>query len=318
MDMITNENYSCINTKQMNKLSFVVLLILIKIVVDMDNRMEIMKAIDIIKNINLEKELLIKGVTKEHIDYIKNVKVQCLSELYKYYDKDTSIKQIETLVSPKKIVDIGRANPNESLYDCANGTSSTRNDNRADLNCFSMAIALKHIVNDTLNDIYRWYAEYCDPIKLVYFSDDDVYQVGCDGNHRSLYALIVDAPKVRAIVTTYKKNSKKYKAHLRWAQLSKEYNISYGLLEESIIFKGEHSEYKVKGYTLPEKFNSYCEDSIQKLELELASDFQILIHKKLILLSKRYSFAKKHFLKFFCNTQLQRQRIIQHINNIEI
>ena len=37
MDMIANENYSCINTKQMNKLSFVVLLILIKIVVDMES-----------------------------------------------------------------------------------------------------------------------------------------------------------------------------------------------------------------------------------------------------------------------------------------
>lgn len=171
----------------------------------------------IISETNLEEELIKKGVTDKHIQYIKNTKNKYVDNYQKYYDYVEDRKNI--LVDPIKIKIIPRMSTKYSLYDAASGEFD------CGLNVYRMAYAVLHIKNDSLSTLYNWYECKCDPVGLIYYMDDDVYMVSPDGSHRSLYCIIVGAPKIRANVSIYRKNRKKYLKYV--CEIRKEEIIKY-------------------------------------------------------------------------------------------
>lgn len=274
--------------------------------------MLIEEAYEIVENVDLEIELVAKGINPGHIKYIKENRPEFDADYSDYYEQDSDNDRERVLVEPKKIKGITRANFDLSYYANANGEGSSN------LNVFRMAEAVEHIKNDELKEIYKWYKDLYDPVKLIYYSDDDVYVVGSDGNHRSLYAIIANAPMIRADVRYYKKDINKYQAFLRMLSILRQYDLrlewNQAYTDKEFIFKFRDLEYSVRGYIDPKNFEGYDHDKMNQLENQLESDWKYLGNNKLIFYLSRYSFLKRLFLKIFINEE-QALRIEKHIDN---
>lgn len=54
----------------------------------------------------------------------------------------------------------------------------------------------------TLEELKESYKELFNPVKMVYYKDDEEYYLVTDGNHRTLTAMLLGAEYIRADVTT--------------------------------------------------------------------------------------------------------------------
>ena len=279
--------------------------------------MDFDEANELIEHTDLEKVLIGKGVQLDHINYLKYNCPIFLEDFYEEcYEREVDKDCKGVLVSPKKIVSINRANCEFSFYDNAAGKCSS------DLNVYRMAKAIMHIKNDTLKQIYSWYETLYYPVDLIYLEDEDIYMIGCDGNHRSLYALIVNAPVIKANVSYYKKNVEVYKAYLQYKALSDTYALIdidsssfYQMKAKEYFFDYNGKEYYVEGYTFPkdENTNQYSKVKVEQLENELRSDWKYLNSKILVNgIGKNYK-VLDFCLNLTCKDDKQRKRIRQHI-----
>lgn len=184
-----------------------------------EQSMDYDEANKIVSEFDLEGTLLQKGVSPEHIAYLREKNPKDLNEYYIYFDHISKNDKKNTLVETQKIIGISRANKKASFYDNAEGGCGS------ELNVYRMATAIEHITNDALEQLYNWYENLYDPVALIYFSDEDVYKVGRDGNHRSLYAYIVGAPLIKAEVHYYKRNEEKYRTFLFYKKICSDYAV---------------------------------------------------------------------------------------------
>ena len=277
--------------------------------------MEFIEVNEIDKKTDLEKELRRLGISEQHIKYIKNTKPQVLNDFINYYERDEDRDKINVLVQPYKIVDIPRANNQESLYSNAAGVCES------ELDIGRMTKAICHIKNDSLQQIYYWYEDMYHPISLNYYEEDDCFAVGGDGNHRALYALIVNAPAIKANVYYWRKNNASYEAYLKYKEACKLYGLEYihiplqNYLNKRFYFVENDYSYYVEGYTDPktEKSGIYDLDKVNKLISELRSDWKYLKHKWLInFLHKHVNLALK-LLKTINLEENQQKRLWHHI-----
>ena len=174
------------------------------------------QAMDIISNTDLFKVLLSKGISQEYLSDLKRRKFDTysLDYLYSTYEHEMSV---EKLVDVKKIDGIYRVRSNDSIFDIAQkGT---------DLHYLKMERAFRHIIDDSIETLHLWYKEQCEPVRLEYYADDDIYRVSSDGSHRSLYAIMVNAPFIKARVNIHKKNEEAQIAYDYYLLIKKEYNI---------------------------------------------------------------------------------------------
>ncbi|GEM_PF-4918886 len=112
---------------------------------------------------------------------------------------DIICRNLECLVEPAKIVSMGRLDCKKSIYE--NSISV------GELDPFRMSDALYFMYHGDLKSLYDWYHYHCNPVSLLYFSEDDIYSLNFDGTHRCLYAKLIGAPIIKAEVTVLKRNT---------------------------------------------------------------------------------------------------------------
>jgi hypothetical protein len=270
------------------------------------------EANDIVHNVDLERVLLRKGVSAEHIAYLKNKYPHDFDEYYDYYEHISENDEKNALIETKKIVGISRTNINASFYDNAAGRC------KSELNVYRMAEAINHICGDTLEQLYTWYENLYDPVALIYFSDEDVYKVGRDGNHRALYANIIGAPLIKAEVAYYRRNEVNYNTFLYFKEVCSKYALEsiesdyYNHAE--VTFRYNDEEYAITGYTNPEKNGRYCIERINKLADQLKNDFRYLENDQLIGFWGKHPLIADICLKFLSRDSAQVYRLYQHIH----
>lgn len=273
--------------------------------------MDYKEANDIVLIFDLEQTLLKKGLSLDHIAYLKDNNPKSLDEYYSYYDYIPLKDKKDVLVVTKKIIGIDRANNRASFFNNAVGRC------KSELNIYRMATAIEHIREDTLKQLHDWYENLYDSVDLIYFIDADVYQVGCDGNHRSLYANIIDAPLIKANVRCYKCNEKKQKTFLYYKKICSDYMVIsvcqnfYDNTEVTFLYNTK--KYVIEGYDSPIKNGQYCWEQISILAAQLCKDFNYLKKDWLITFFGENSLAKDIFLKCFCKDPKQASRMYQHI-----
>ena len=274
--------------------------------------MDYSEANNIVHNVDLERVLLQKGVSAEHVAYLKDKHPHNCDEYYDYYEHISEKDEKNALIETKKIIGISRTNINASFYDNAAGRY------KSELNVYRMAEAINHICDDTLGQLYAWYENLYDPVALVYFSDEDIYKVGRDGNHRALYASIVGAPLIKAEVAYYRRNEVKYNTFLYFKEVFSEYELesveSDNYNHAEVTFRYNNEEYVVTGYTNPEKNGRYCVEQIDKLADQLKNDFIYIENDQLIDFWGKHPLIADVCLKFLSKDSAQVYRLYQHIH----
>lgn len=268
---------------------------------------------NIVHNINLERALLQKGVSIEHIAYLREKKPKRFKEYNDYYEYISLNDKGNVLVDTKKIIGIPRANVNASLYDNAAGKCMSK------LNVYNMATAIKHICDDTLEQLYIWYEKSLCPVDLIYYSDEDVYAVDSEGNHRSLYANIVGVPFIRANVAFYKRNEDKYNIFMCFNEICDKYGVEsietdYYSHDVEVVFYYKKEKYVVKGYTSPRKDGIFCMKKINILAEQLEEDSRYIKDTRLIDILGKHRMIANMFFRFFIKDSTQAYRLYQHIH----
>ena len=160
--------------------------------------------------IDLEKELLSKGVSEKNIEILKSktgVMPEDLEECY-YYAKRSEEKQI---IETSKIswFTSTRVNEHETLW--TNIMAPACDDHRERFSQMRLAICFNHFFEDQFEDFCEWYQDNDEePIKLNYYIQDDRYEVGGNGNHRTLVARVTNVPLLLATVHFFERDEAKY------------------------------------------------------------------------------------------------------------
>lgn len=268
---------------------------------------------NIVHNINLEQTLLQKGVSIEHIAYLREKKPKRFNEYNNYYEHVSLNDKEKVLVDTKKIIGISRANINASLYDNAVGRCMS------ELNVYNMATAIKHIRDDTLEQLYSWYEKLLCPVDLIYYSDEDVYAVDIEGNHRSLYANIVGVPSIKADVAYYKRNEEKYNIFICFKDICSKYGLEsietdYYCHDVEAVFYYNNKKYVVTGYANPQKDGLLCMKQINTLAEQLEKDWRYIKDDQLIGLLGKHRLIAKMFSELLIKDSAQAYRLYQHIH----
>ncbi|WP_455931443.1 hypothetical protein [Priestia aryabhattai] len=164
-----------------------------------------------------EEKLLSVGVSKEHISFLKQNKLKSLGELAEFFELG-KVEEVK-LVPVSKIKGLNglRGASNYSWLDHADGKAGNLCKRRLD--SFQ-----KKLDNTSLDSFRKWFEsdEFLnthDKVQFNYYDKYDEYYVG-NGNHRTLWAKLVDAKYINARVVThhynfvkhenYKKNYEEY------------------------------------------------------------------------------------------------------------
>lgn len=177
----------------------------------------------------IEKLLIEKGVSTEHIDQMKIETSINIHEYRKHYE-EMGIKKIE-LVETRKIKGIGSRiadSPERNLARIGGGRVITPayivdydslswfdyisiRDEGLNLSRGRIMDIYEKFREKPLEENYTYYKENgVDPgsgslTRLAYFVDEDIYAVSGDGTHRTLWAKVSNAPHLKAEVFYYKK-----------------------------------------------------------------------------------------------------------------
>lgn len=270
----------------------------------------------IVKEVDLEKILMSKGVSEEHINFIKTRKLNQTPFFNDYYVAADN-ENITKLVPTKKIGGIHRASARNSIIDNAMGKC------KSELNVYRMATAISKIQENSLDELYEWYEKGCDPVRLVHYTDDDTYHVSGDGNHRSLYALTIGAPVIQAKVRLYIIDNQKKRNYDFFEYLKEKYHIvalweSNRWFNATVIteFKYEDRSYFVKGYLYKEDTDAQKEEiNLGNFEKQLEIDYRVLskwYFNKDSRFSKFAIILMKFFYKKYDTQSLD--RVMQHCN----
>lgn len=156
---------------------------------------------------DLEKDLIQIGVSKEHIEKMKN---EIILPTPMYYPVNSSLCRETKLVPLNRVVAFSRGNAGKSVFE------NVRSIKKGEREPYKFADCWSHI--DSLNGIVQMHnsfesGNWNEPIKMVHEITKDVYFVSVNGNHRTLMAKLLGAPYIKANVlevTTDNPASEKY------------------------------------------------------------------------------------------------------------
>ncbi|MFE0554812.1 hypothetical protein ACFW1P_02605 [Paenibacillus sp. NPDC058910] len=174
-------------------------------------------------------ELINHGVSEQHIEEVKGRKLRSTSPYEYFYDKDEKA-EIVSLVDTKKIAGINTGWPTAgrtvfNLFFSVTGEISTKNS----LNYNRIKENLESLIANGITYQYSFYVDKSIEYRLrdglpkfIYYKDDDIYFSGA--THRTISALMFNAPKMIGYVTTYSKNQKKYENYSTYSQIRDSWN----------------------------------------------------------------------------------------------
>lgn len=247
----------------------------------------------------LDKYLLDKGVSEEHILKMKN-KILMSDEMSEYseFEEDS----YEMLVPLDKVVGVSRGTPGWSVYDNVRMIGEGDREPRRFQNCLEYNEYDLDKLRESYHNMYY-------PVNMYYYVDEDAYYISTDGNHRTLTAMLVGADKIKANVINAYCNNEKKKKYMLGKDFEKKYSIecvTYCNRDCCIHFRDEKGTYLVFGYEL-KKESETIELYLERLAARIDRDKKIasIINKmpyliKMILLSflkgRIYCYVDKNYI----------------------
>ena len=248
---------------------------------------------------DLEQFLLDKGVEAEHIQRMKEKKLQRDKE--RYYDseyiKSGKWEREQRLVPLAKVIGTCRGTVGKSVFDNVN---TMRDGEREPSRFYSCLNFLNKMTLEELRESYKIVA----PVDMEYYIEEDEYYLINDGNHRTLTSMLVGAEYINANVTPMYCNFAMRDKCLAVDKFYKEFDISqinYSYMGAEIVFIDEEGRYSVNGF--PRRTDENCYEYICKLSDEIKAD------RKLVKIWSKLPKIIVTILNMFCSNK----RIIQYI-----
>ncbi len=148
-------------------------------------------------NGDLKQFLLDKGVEAEHIEKMKQKKLQH-DKFFRYYDsnnvKNDRAERENRLVPLARVIGTSRGTIGASVFDNVRTMKDGKRDSTRFYSC------LKFLNKMSLEELRESY-KTISPVEMEYYTDEDEYYVTSDGNHRTLTAMLVGAEYINANVT---------------------------------------------------------------------------------------------------------------------
>lgn len=252
---------------------------------------------------SLEKFLIDRGVSANHIDKMKKKKLESSRSAYQIYSgEETSIE----LVPLDKVIGTSRGTPGWSVFDNVNKMFNSDREPSRFTSCLNFLNGM------SLSELRKSYEKLSAPVRMTYYIDDNVYFLEGDGNHRTLTAMLIGAENILAKVTKTKCDNDKKEKFYREKDFRKKYKI---------IEIREHQYSKQYEMTFADDLGHYIIDGFEgKKEdenvLELISRLTVTINrdKKLSENLRKCSLYKKIALFYFKKKDFKYySRLIQYI-----
>lgn len=253
-------------------------------------------------NGDFDKFLLSIGVAREHIEKMKNKLLQKSKD--DYYTKPINEREMR-LVPLDKVIGTSRGTIGESVYENVRKIKIGERETSRFINCFSY---LKNMPFDELKTSYQNLGNI-DCVQMNYYLDDDEYYV-INGNHRTLTAMLLGAPYIRASVKTIKCDYEVKEKVVCAEQFYHKYSIQHiyaschGCYEIEMMREGKY--YCVDGF-IGQQEGDGCVETINKLEQQIKDDLRIVN-----IVNKIPSCLRKVFL-FLTN----KKRIVQYLTPLK-
>ncbi|EKS8355278.1 hypothetical protein QC466_005133 [Bacillus cereus] len=209
-----------------------------------------------------------QGIPNQHIELMKNRVLQGESEYRLYYDevgKDTKPTLVK--VSRIKGINTGWCTENRSVYELFFSATGEITTSVQNLNTSRIEANLNSLIELGREEQNEFYANAKETHlrdglpNFNYYQNDEIYF--SDATHRTVSAIMFDAPKMMGYVTNYRKNSDKYNNYLvhknsmqKWEQLNADFkciNIIRMDKDTYDILNGKKDEYKIQLKEFPNK-----------------------------------------------------------------
>lgn len=198
---------------------------------------------------DLKQYLLDKGVAITHINKMKEKILEPDRDAYYDFSKiGSSQRDYIDLVPLEKVIGTSRCTAGLSVFENVRTMYDGERAPHRFTNCFSFLEKL------SLSELRKSYEELYDPVKMVYYVDDDKYYLSSNGNHRTLTAMIIGAEYIRAKVTDANCNTLKKEKYIFSQKFLDRYKIVKIMCSGNIydiMFKDEIGVYEVCGYSGP-------------------------------------------------------------------
>ncbi|QUH31147.1 hypothetical protein [Vallitalea guaymasensis] len=176
-------------------------------------------------------EMIKQGVSEQHIDNMKRKRLRSICPYVCYYDKEKEGKFL-TLVDIKKIIGIntGWITAGRTVYNLFFSVTGEISDSEIEsLHYNRIKENIDSLISNGISYQHHFYVDKSrenilrDGLpKLQYFQDDDIYFSGA--THRTISAMMFNAPKIIGYVTTYKKNETKFANFQIYKQVQHKWN----------------------------------------------------------------------------------------------
>lgn len=199
---------------------------------------------------DLTEYLLKYGISIEHINNMKNKILENDREAYQNFPPlNSSERDYVDLVPLNKVIGTSRGTAGLSVYENVRTMYRGAREPYRFENCLSFLDKLP------LEELRKSYENLYEPVRMMYYVDDDEYFLCGDGNHRTLTAMLVGAECILAKITNAHCDTKKKEKFF----CSKEFKIKYKIVNimssgdmYDISFKDDNGVYEICGYPSPE------------------------------------------------------------------
>lgn len=221
---------------------------------------------------DLEQFLLDKGVEIEHIERMKEKKLQHNKDRYynSEYIKSGKWEREKRLVPLSKVIGTSRGTVGHSVFE---NVRTMEDGEREPTRFYSCLNFINRMSLEELRESYKIVA----PVEMEYYTEEDEYYLTSDGNHRTLTAMLLGAEYINANVTPlycdFEKKEKclavdKFYEDLNIIQINRDY---FGV---EIVFADDEGYFVVDGF--PIRRNENCYEYINRLSDEIKADMKLV------------------------------------------
>lgn len=221
---------------------------------------------------DLEQYLLDKGVEAEHINKMKEKKLQRDKERYynSNYLKTGKSERENKLVPLSRVIGVSRGTVGKSVFENVRAMKDGEREPYRFQSCFGFLNKM------TLEELKESYQKVF-PVEMDYYKEEDEYYLTSDGNHRTLTAMLLGAKYINANVTPLYCDFEKRDKCLAVDKFYDDFNIfqiNYSYIGVEIVFVDDEGYYVVCGF--PGRIDENCHEYISKLSDEIRADIKLV------------------------------------------
>lgn len=252
---------------------------------------------------SLEEYLCEKGVSREHIDKMKNKVLQGTKGAYYNLPEPETKKFIEERrqIPLDKVIGTGRGTVGVSVFENVRRMEDGERSSSRFEGCF------KFLDKMSLEELKESYKKLPRPVEMDYYVEDDEYFLSGDGNHRTLTAMLVGAEYIDAMVTEVHCNYERKEKMETTKKFFEKYNIvemrEFPLGTEVEFFENDEA-YTINGFCHMKGYGEDFYSFLSRIEEQLMEDRKCLAFIEKI---------PRPFRKLICR-YLGNRRLLQYIN----